>query len=45
VKTVKTAVTKRLGFLAGEFAVPEDFNRMGRAEIEASNVEEDQLSA
>jgi prevent-host-death family protein len=26
---------KRIGFLAGEFAVPEDFDRMGEAEIEA----------
>jgi prevent-host-death family protein len=25
----------RLGFLAGEIAVPEDFDRMGSAEIEA----------
>ena len=24
----------RLGFLAGEFAVPDDFNTMGEAEIE-----------
>ena len=24
---------KRLGFLAGEIVVPEDFNRMGEAEI------------
>ena len=24
---------QRLGFLAGEIAVPEDFNRMGEAEI------------
>ncbi|HEY0512529.1 MAG TPA: type II toxin-antitoxin system prevent-host-death family antitoxin [Thermoanaerobaculia bacterium] len=27
--------TQRLGFLAGEIAVPEDFNRMGEAEIAA----------
>ena len=26
---------KRLGFLVGEIAVPEDFNRMGEAEIAA----------
>jgi prevent-host-death family protein len=26
---------KRLGFLQGEIAVPEDFDRMGRSEIEA----------
>lgn len=25
---------KRLGFLAGEITVPDDFDRMGRAEIE-----------
>jgi prevent-host-death family protein len=25
---------KRLGFLAGQIAVPEDFNEMGQAEIE-----------
>jgi prevent-host-death family protein len=29
------AVPKRLGFLAGEIAVPDDFNRLGGAEIEA----------
>lgn len=29
------AVAKRLGFMAGEIDVPEDFNRMGAAEIEA----------
>lgn len=29
------AVAKRLGFMAGEIDVPEDFNRMGEAEIEA----------
>ena len=27
------AAPQRLGFLAGEIAVPEDFNRMGEAEI------------
>ena len=26
---------RRLGFLAGEIVVPEDFDRMGEAEIEA----------
>lgn len=29
------AVPKRLGFLAGEIAVPEDFDRMGETELEA----------
>jgi prevent-host-death family protein len=29
------AVPRRLGFLAGEIAVPEDFDRMGEAEIAA----------
>ena len=29
------AAPKRLGFLAGEIAVPEDFGRMGRARITA----------
>jgi antitoxin (DNA-binding transcriptional repressor) of toxin-antitoxin stability system len=29
------AVPQRLGFLAGEIAVPEDFDRMGEAEIAA----------
>jgi prevent-host-death family protein len=28
------AEVRRLGFLAGQFAVPEDFDRMGSAEIE-----------
>lgn len=28
-------VSQRLGFLAGEIAVPEDFNSMGEAEITA----------
>lgn len=27
--------TKRLGFLAGQIAVPEDFDRMGHTEIES----------
>ena len=29
------AAPQRLGFLAGEIAVPKDFDRMGEAEIEA----------
>jgi prevent-host-death family protein len=29
------AAPQRLGFLAGEIAVPADFDRMGEAEIEA----------
>ncbi len=29
------AAPQRLGFLAGEIAVPKDFNRMGEAEIAA----------
>lgn len=29
------AAPQRLGFLAGEIAVPEDFDRMGAPEIEA----------
>ena len=29
------AVPQRLGFLAGEIAVPDDFDRMGEAAIEA----------
>jgi prevent-host-death family protein len=29
------AVPKRLGFLAGEIAVADDFNRLGETEIEA----------
>lgn len=28
------AQIKRLGFLAGQFAIPEDFDRMGNEEIE-----------
>jgi prevent-host-death family protein len=28
------AVTRRLGFMAGEISIPEDFDRMGSAEIE-----------
>lgn len=30
-----SAEVRRLGFLAGQIAVPEDFDRMGSAEIEA----------
>lgn len=26
--------TRRLGFMSGEFTVPDDFDRMGQAEIE-----------
>lgn len=29
------ASARRLGFLAGEIAVPDDFNQMGRSEIAA----------
>jgi prevent-host-death family protein len=29
------AAKRRLGFMKGEFSVPDDFNEMGRAEIEA----------
>ena len=29
----ETAQIKRLGFLAGQFTVPDDFNRMGQEEI------------
>ena len=29
------AVPRRLGFLAGQIDVPDDFDRMGQAEIEA----------
>jgi prevent-host-death family protein len=29
------AAPQRLGFMSGEIAVPEDFNRMGEAEIAA----------
>jgi len=31
----KAGKPQRLGFLAGEIAVPEDFDRMGEAEIAA----------
>ena len=30
-----TAVGRRLGFLVGEIAVPEDFDRLGDAQIES----------
>ena len=30
------AARRRLGFLAGRFSVPDDFDRMGGVEIEAS---------
>ena len=33
-ETPSGAEIRRLGFLAGEIAVPEDFDRMGSAEIE-----------
>ncbi|MBL8535984.1 MAG: type II toxin-antitoxin system prevent-host-death family antitoxin [Hyphomonadaceae bacterium] len=29
-----TKLKKRIGFLAGEFCVPDDFDRMGQREIE-----------
>ena len=32
--TPSGAQIRRLGFMAGEIAVPKDFDRMGRAEIE-----------
>ena len=31
----EAGTTHRLGFLAGEIRVPEDFDRMGQEEIEA----------
>jgi prevent-host-death family protein len=31
----ESTVGRRLGFMAGEIAVPEDFDQMGAAEIEA----------
>jgi prevent-host-death family protein len=30
----RPGVTQRLGFMAGEFEVPEDFDAMGKAQIE-----------
>jgi prevent-host-death family protein len=33
-ETPQADQVRRLGFMAGEIAVPEDFNRMGEAEIE-----------
>ncbi|MGH7109554.1 MAG: type II toxin-antitoxin system Phd/YefM family antitoxin [Stellaceae bacterium] len=32
--TPASGETRRLGFMAGEIAVPDDFDRMGAAEIE-----------
>ncbi len=32
--TPATRKVRRLGFMAGEIAVPEDFDRMGSAQIE-----------
>lgn len=34
VETSDPVVVRRLGFMAGQFAVPEDFNEMGRAHID-----------
>lgn len=34
VETADTAEPRRLGFLAGEIEVPDDFDRMGSAQIE-----------
>ncbi|MBV8799021.1 MAG: type II toxin-antitoxin system prevent-host-death family antitoxin, partial [Alphaproteobacteria bacterium] len=34
VNSPTTAQVRRLGFLCGEIEVPEDFDRMGEAEIE-----------
>jgi prevent-host-death family protein len=31
----ETKQTRRLGFMAGQISVPDDFDRMGAAEIEA----------
>ena len=30
-----SAAPRRLGFMAGEIAVPKDFNRMGQSDVEA----------
>jgi prevent-host-death family protein len=30
----ETATPRRFGFMAGQFTIPEDFDRMGQAEIE-----------
>jgi prevent-host-death family protein len=32
--TPAASTVRRLGFLAGQFTIPEDFDRMGEAEIE-----------
>jgi prevent-host-death family protein len=32
--TPATGLTRRLGFMAGQITVPDDFDRMGSAEIE-----------
>ena len=32
---MRPAAPQRLGFLRGEFAVPDDFDTMGQAEIDA----------
>jgi prevent-host-death family protein len=32
---VETGTAKRLGFMAGEFSVPDDFDQMGGGEIES----------
>lgn len=35
VEAGETAPARRLGFMAGQFSVPDDFDRMGAGEIEA----------
>ncbi|KAB2870855.1 MAG: type II toxin-antitoxin system prevent-host-death family antitoxin [Bauldia sp.] len=35
VEADETAPARRLGFMAGQFSVPDDFDRMGADEIEA----------
>lgn len=35
VEAGEAAPARRLGFMAGQFSVPEDFDRMGAGEIEA----------
>ncbi len=35
VEAPDVGATRRLGFLAGQISVPEDFDRLGSAEIEA----------
>jgi hypothetical protein len=32
---VEAGTTSRLGFMAGEFSVPDDFDKMGGGEIES----------